>query len=397
MKIPKNPIPLFKVFMSEDAPAAVSKVLMSGFIGQGPKVDEFEESLKEVFKNDNVASVNAGTSAEHLALHLLKKSAENNDFYHGSVVVPRAWPGIQDGDEVLCTALTCTATNWPVLANNLKIKWVDVDIKTMNMDLDDLARKITAKTKVIYLVHWGGYPVDLDKVKEIQETAYRNFGFKPAVIEDCAHAFGSKFKGQPIGSHGNICTFSFQAIKSLTTIDGGALLLPHQELYRRAKLLRWYGIDRESNRKDFRCEDDIPEWGYKFHMNDIAATVGLSNLKHVDRLLDINRSNAKYYDDHLKDCPGVTLLERDPRMNSSFWIYSLLVDDKQGFMDLMKKCNIIVSQVHERNDMHSCVREFRTHLPTLDKVKSKLISIPVGWWVTKEQRKYIVESIKGGW
>jgi len=307
------------------------------------------------------------------------------------------WPGIDDGDEVLCTALTCTATNWPVLANNLKIKWVDTDIKTMNMDLDDLARKITHKTKVIYLVHWGGYPVDLDKVKEIQNTAYKNFGFKPVVIEDCAHAFGSKFKGQPIGSHGNICTFSFQAIKSLTTIDGGALLVPYQQLYRRAKLLRWYGIDRESNRKDFRCEDDIPEWGYKFHMNDVAATVGLTNLQYTDDLLKTQRGNAKFYDDSLAGVDGVTLLERDPRMDSSFWIYSLLVDRKQEFMDWMKECNIMVSQVHERNDIHSCVREFKTHLPTLDTIKSRLISIPVGWWVTQEEREYIVDCIKKGW
>ena len=397
MKKPKDLIPLFKVFMSDEAPKEVSKVLMSGFIGQGPKVEEFEGELKDVFKNDYVVSTNAGTSAEHLAFHLLKKPAENKKIHFGVAMTEHHWPGIDDGDEVLCTALTCTATNWPVLANNLKIKWVDTDIKTMNMDLDDLARKITHKTKVIYLVHWGGYPVDLDKVKEIQNTAYKNFGFKPVVIEDCAHAFGSKFKGQPIGSHGNICTFSFQAIKSLTTIDGGALLVPYQQLYRRAKLLRWYGIDRESNRKDFRCEDDIPEWGYKFHMNDVAATVGLTNLQYTDDLLKTQRGNAKFYDDSLAGVDGVTLLERDPRMDSSFWIYSLLVDRKQEFMDWMKECNIMVSQVHERNDIHSCVREFKTHLPTLDTIKSRLISIPVGWWVTQEEREYIVDCIKKGW
>lgn len=394
----KNNIPLFKVYMSKNATKASSKVLESGYIGQGPIVDEFEKKLGDRFKNDYVVTTNSATSAEHLALHLLKKPQTHNKGFEGVIWTKHEWPGLQDGDEVLATPLTCTATNWPILANNLKIKWVDVDPKTMNMDLDDLARKITRKTKVIMIVHWGGYPVDLDRLKDIQMDTQRKFGFKPAIIEDCAHAFGSKFKGQPIGSHGNICTFSFQAIKHMTSVDGGALVLPHQELYNRAKLLRWYGIDRESNRKDFRCEANIDEWGFKFHMNDVNASIGIENMKEVDNeVLKKHISNAKYYDKNLKGIPGVELLERDPRMESTFWIYSMLVDNKQGFMDWMKECGIMVSQVHERNDIHTCVSEFNAHLPTLDKVQPRLVSIPVGWWVTNGEREYVVDCIKKGW
>jgi dTDP-4-amino-4,6-dideoxy-D-glucose/dTDP-4-amino-2,4-dideoxy-beta-L-xylose transaminase len=155
--------------------------------------------------------------------------------------------GLEDGDEVLTTPLTCTATNWPILANNFNIKWVDIDPETLNMDLDDLARKITPKTKAIFVVHWGGYPLDLDRLEEIQNHANRLYGFKPAIIEDCAHAMGSKYKGKLIGTHGNICTFSLQAIKHITSGDGGLLFVPHDELYKRGKLLRWYGIDRDGN------------------------------------------------------------------------------------------------------------------------------------------------------
>lgn len=385
----KTPIQLFKVYMSKNAKEEVGKVLESGYIGQGPKVDEFEKILKERFKSDYVVTTNSATSAEHLAIHLLKAPYKSANI---------DWHGIKDGEEILATPLTCTASNWPILANNLKIKWVDVDPKNLNMDLDDLARKITPTTKAIMMVHWGGYPVDLDRVHEIQTKAYNTFGFKPSVIEDCAHAFGSTFKGQPIGSHGNICTFSFQAIKHLTSVDGGALIVPHENLYKRAKLVRWYGIDRETNKKDFRCEADVPEYGFKFHMNDVNAIVGMTNIKEVDdNVVKIHKENAKYYDDNLKDIPGLTLLDRDPRMDSSFWIYSLLVDKKQNFMDYMKECGIIVSQVHERNDIHSCVREYKTLLPNLDKITPKLISIPVGWWVSKEEREYIVECIKKGW
>jgi len=391
-------IPLFKVYMSPEAPIAATKVLKSGYIRQGPIVDQFEDKLKGRFNNDYVATTNSATSAEHLALHLLKKPRKSVINNHGVAFYESVWPGLEDGDEVLATPLTCTATNFPILGNNLKIKWVDIDPKTLNMDLDDLARKITNKTKVIFLVHWGGYPMDLDKLKDIQVNSERLYGFKPAIIEDCAHAFGSKFNNKPIGSHGNICTFSFQAIKHLTSVDGGALVLPHKELYTRAKLLRWYGIDRESDRKDFRCEADIPEWGFKFHMNDVSASIGLANLTSVDEnVINIHKSNGKFYDEELKGVKNVTLLERDDRMESAYWIYSLLVEDKDRFSDYMKKCGITTSQVHERNDIHSCLTEFRTQLPNLDKIRNKLTSIPVGWWVSNEDRQYIVDCIKKGW
>jgi dTDP-4-amino-4,6-dideoxygalactose transaminase len=377
-------IPLFKVFMSENAGPEVTKILNSGYIGQGPKVEEFESKLKDFFNQDYVVTLNSGTSGLHMALNLLK--GKNGK-----------WPGFQDGDEVLATSLTCTASNFPILANNLKIKWVDIDPTTLNMDLDDLARKISPRTKAIMLVHWGGYPNDLDKIKEIQNKCYELYGFKPAVIEDGAHSFGSKYKGKYLGNHGNIVMYSLQAIKHITSIDGGLLILPHQNLYDRAKLQRWYGIDRDSNRKDFRCEADIEEWGFKFHMNDVCATVGIENLKFSDKIIGSHQSNAKYYDQNLQNIQGLTTLTRHEGHESAFWIYSMLVDDRDGFYKWMKECNIVVSQVHERNDKHTCVSDYRSPLPTLDKTIGKVVSIPVGWWVNDENREYIVDCIKKGW
>jgi dTDP-4-amino-4,6-dideoxygalactose transaminase len=377
-------IPLFKVFMSENAGPEVTKVLNSGYIGQGEKVEEFESVLRDFLGRDYVVTLNSGTSGLHLALNLLKPKRGN-------------WPGINDGDEVLATSLTCTASNFPILANNLKIKWVDIDATTLNMDLDDLMRKITPKTKVIMLVHWGGYPNDLDKVKEIQNRCYELYGFKPAVIEDGAHSFGSKYKGKNLGNHGNIVMYSLQAIKHITSIDGGLLVLPYNELYDRAKLQRWYGIDRNSNRKDFRCEADIEEWGFKFHMNDVCATVGIENLKFADKIISSHKKNADYYDNNLSDINGLTTLTRHPGHESAFWIYSMLVENRDGFYKWMKECKIVASQVHERNDKHTCIKDYKSPLPTLDKTIGKVVSIPVGWWVNNEQREYIVDCIKKGW
>lgn len=380
-------IPLFKVYMSKNASKEATKIINSGFIGQGPIVEKFENELKKRYKKQNLITTNSATSAEHLALRILQNPNHKLE-----------WPGIEKGDEVLCTPLTCTATNFPVLANNMKIKWVDVNPNNLNMDLEDLERKLSPTTKIIYVVHWGGYPIDLDKITQIQDKCKKIYGFKPEVIEDCAHAFGSKYKGKPIGSYGNYSTFSFQAIKHLTSVDGGLLICPEENSYKRAKLLRWYGIDREDNRKDFRCETDIVEWGYKFHMNDVNASIGLANLKEVDsEVINKHKENGHYYNEHLKNTKGVTLLENKEECDSSYWIYTIKVERQDDFINMMQKKGIMVSRVHERNDKHTCVKDFKCSLPNLDKIVKEMICLPVGWWVTKEQREYIVKSIKQGW
>jgi len=381
----KDLIPLFKVHMSPNIGVPITDVLTSGYIGQGQKVKEFESVLSNYFGNKNVVTTNSATSADHLALRLLFDHSADD------------WLGMAPGDEVLTSALTCTATNWPIVANGLKIKWVDVDKNTCNIDIEDLKSKLSPTTKAIMVVHWGGYPNDLDKLKEVQDVCFDRYGFRPRVIEDCAHSFGATYKGKKLGNHGNMCFFSFQAIKHLTTVDGGALILPSEDLYKRTKLLRWYGIDRESNRKDFRCEEDIPEWGYKFHMNDVNASIGIENFNYIDDVLNKHRQNAEFYNNEFESVPGLTLMENSRDRESSYWIYTMKVNRQQDFMDYMKECGIMVSRVHERNDKHSCVSEFKTDLPNLDELCGQMICIPNGWWITKEQREYIASCIKRGW
>lgn len=373
---------LFKVFMSSDVIEPVNEVLMSGFVTQGKKVEEFESALSEYIGNPRVLTLNSATAGLTLALRLLKQSTES-------------WPGIDDDDIVLTPALTCFATTSAILANNVKIGWLDVDMETANIDLEDLKRKLSPKTKVIYLVHWGGCPVDLDKLKELQEYSFQEFGFKPMIVEDCAHAFGAEFNGKKIGNNENICVFSLQAIKHLTTGDGGIITLPSQELYDRCKLLRWYGIDREKRNykgKDFRMENDIVESGYKFHMNDINATIGLHNLPHVDELLRKDRNNAKYYDEHLQNISGVKLLKHYG--NPAFWLYTIRVSRKDEFINFMKDNNIMTSQVHNRNDINTCVSEYKEELPNLNVLEQDLVCIPVGWWLTESDLEYIVGKIR---
>jgi dTDP-4-amino-4,6-dideoxygalactose transaminase len=377
-------IPLFKVFMSKDVGEAVQQTIYSGMITQGQKVEEFEEKLRELFGYPYILTLNSATAGLTMAMRMIKDEFESKGMI---------W---SNEDEVLTTPLTCMATNVPISANHMRLRWVDVDKHTGLIDLDDLETKINKHTKIISFVHWGGYPVDMEKLDQILTRKEKELGFRPQVIEDCAHAFLSEYKGKKLGTMGNYAVFSLQAIKHLTTGDGGLIFCPSQEAYEKAKLLRWYGIDRAKRNykgKDFRLEADVVDWGYKFHMNDINATIGLNNLPHIEGNIQSIRKNAEYFDAHITN-PYVTIVQPfDDIYKSSYWLYTIFVDEKAKFIEHMKEQSVMVSQVHQRNDIHTCFKEFRCSLPNLDSVEQKIVCIPVGWWLTEKERDAIVSAV----
>lgn len=379
-------IPLFKVFMSDDVLLPLNNILMSGYITQGNIVDEFENKLKEYIDNPYVLTLNSATSGLTIALRLLKNPDPLNN-----------WNGFNiETDVVLTPVLTCFATTAAILANNVNIRWIDVDLNTANIDLDDLKNKLNYNTKVIYILHWGGNPVDLDKLEDIKNYCFDKYGFKPIIVEDCAHSFGAVYDKNKIGNSNNICVFSLQAIKLLTSGDGGIITFPNKELYDRCKLMRWFGIDRDQrnyNKNDFRLENDILEYGYKFHMNDINATIGLFNLKYIDKLLSKNRENAQYYDNKFKDIDGIKIISTNKKSIPSYWLYTIRVRDKLNFIDKMKKANIMTSQVHNRNDIYTCVEKYKENLHNITILEEDLVCIPVGWWLSKQELEYISDTI----
>ena len=364
-------IPMFKVTMNPAVDETLLPVLHSGWIGQGPKVAEFETHLWKKFNNPNVLSLSAGTHGLSLALRLA---------------------GIQPRDEVITTPLTCTATNMPILMQGGTIVWADIR-EDFNIDPESIKECITSNTKAIMVVHWGGYPCDMEEIHNIAQDNHLT------LIEDCAHVWGSTYKDSTIGDceYSDFAMFSFQAIKHMTSVDGGALCTRSQHDYDRGKLLRWYGIDRESPRKDMRCEEDILEWGYKYHMNDVNATIGMANMDHADENVRTARENADYYEDMFNDIDGIECTQVAIDRRSSYWLFTVLVEDRTSFAHMMGSNGIAVSRVHERNDKHTCFRQFRKELPMLEEVVQKMICIPVGYWVSEEDRNYIVEAIKGGW
>lgn len=395
-------IPLFKVYMSPKAKGAVNEVLDSGFIGEGPKVKQFESNLKSYFnaykEYYDITTVNSATSAEHLLYSYFKKDREiTTEVYDGVAYTTSKWEALQPDDEVLTTALTCTATNWPIINEGLNLRWVDVDPLTCNMSLDSLENEINEKTRIITVVHWGGNPIDLDRLESIVTNAKKKYGREIIVIEDCAHSFGSIYKGKNIGFTGNYSTFSLQAIKHITSGDGGFVGVPSQSVSKDFRILRWYGIDREGPRADFRCEADVLEAGYKYHMNDLSAAIGLSNLEDADHIINTNKSNGKYYDNVLADIDGITVIPQVEGAESAYWLYTFHAERRDDLMKHLDEHGIKSSRVHERNDKHTCTIPYRTELPGVDKAVKTMISIPVGYWVTPEDRQYIVNTIKKGW
>ena len=351
-------IPLFKVAMHDDQ-SILTQTIQSGYIGEGPRVRELEERLGAFFEAE-VLATNSCTSALDLAYHLLNLKA---------------------GSEVISTPMTCLATNTPLALRGCMIKWADVDPRTGNIDPPSVRRLFTAKTKAVVCTDWAGRPCDYDEVRKAAPGV--------PIVEDAAHAFGAQYKNNPITWRGgDYIAWSFQAIKHLTTGDGGALKVPLAQR-KRARLLRWYGLDRNSS-ASMRCNQQIPEPGFKYQMNDIAASIGLANLEAAKQHVSMAQHNAQYYCDALPE----GIVSRFDK-GSSYWIFTILVKDPQDFETRMAERGVQVSQVHTRNDRQRAIPSMRSNLVNqgIDEFSSHMISIPVGWWVTGPQLVWIKESV----
>lgn len=357
----KTNIPPREILLPE-----LEKVLYSGYVAQGEKVEEFERAFEAYIGKGHSLSVNSGTAALHIALILA---------------------GVKPGDEVISTPLTAEPTNVAIKMAGAKIRYADIDYNTGNIDPASVETKINSKTKAIMVVDYAGIPVNVTKLQEISEK------YNIPVIEDAAHAFGSKFNGKYAGGHFPYTVFSFQAIKHLTTIDGGILQIQNHDEYEKGKLIRWFGIDKKLT----RLENDIKYQGFKYHMNNVNATIGLVQLSGINSIVDAYISNGKYYDEVLQNIPGIELLEYYPGSEPSYWLYTMKVENRDGFIKKLAENDIAASELHKRSDSHTYLNDFKEELPNMDRFYKKLVHVPCGWWVSKDDRKLIFDKIKEGW
>lgn len=362
----------FNCHVSKKSIKLATEVLKSSFLSEGKTVEDFERELQKKLGLSGPVAVNSGTSAIHLGLVLA---------------------GVGPGDEVIMPAQTFVATGTAVLQQFAKPIFADIQYNTGNIDPNSIKEKITKKTKAIVSVHWGGYPCDME---EINNIAKKN---NLAVIEDAAHALGATYKGRPIGSISRFTAFSFQAIKHLTTGDGGALCCLSKNDYKLAKSLRWFGIDRGQSKPSILGERiyNISNSGYKYHMNNIAAAVGLGNIDDFPKILKRRRRIANYYRKELKNVSGLQLLDYKDDRESAYWLFTILVDDRIKFINKMKSNGIPTSVVHLRIDHNSVFGGIDNNLINQGKFDKNQVSIPAHSGLTDKDVKLIVKTIKKGW
>jgi dTDP-4-amino-4,6-dideoxygalactose transaminase len=341
-------------------------VLYSGQIGEGEVVKQFESEFGQFIGNPNALSFSSGTAALHTALILA---------------------GVRRDDEVISTPMTAEPTNMAIIHAGAKPVWADVDPNSGNMAPDSIAGKISPKTKAILVVHYAGVPASIARIREIAGQ----HGIP--VIEDAAHALGAEYGGRRIGNHSEYVMFSFQAIKHLTTVDGGMLICRNGDDLPRGRRVRWFGIDRAQPRTSV----DVREVGYKYHMNNVTAAIGLAQLGVIEPVLQRHIDNGSYYDHALCDIPGLQICRHDPAAKPAHWLYTVLAERRDDLARYLNEAGVECSQAHRRNDAHPVFAESKTHLPGLDCFYSRMLHIPSGWWVTNEQREYVADCLGRGW
>jgi perosamine synthetase len=373
---PTEGVPLFRPHIPKNSKLEISHTLDTRWIGQGPKVDKFENQFSKKFlSGDPGISVNSGTSALHLSYLLA---------------------GLKSTDEVLVPLFTCTATNIPLLYLNCKIRFVDVDPATLNISIEDLGKKISAKTKAIVVVHYGGFPVDLEAVRKIADE------LKIPVISDNAHAVGTKVNGIDIHEFCDYSMYSFQAIKHITTGDGGMIGLSSkhienvEEKKSLAKKLRWFGIDREAKQGGI-WENDITDIGFKYQMTDLSASLGIAAMEEIDETINLRRNLLNRYEENLIENDDLQIIGKsNGKVTHGAWLFTIKSKKRKKIQEKLRNQKIESGQVHFRNDIYSI---FANHLiknekfPNMDLIEDDYLVLPLHTHISLSDVDRICEII----
>jgi dTDP-4-amino-4,6-dideoxygalactose transaminase len=374
--------PLFKPHVvTQSAVEKLSKVLDSGYLNEGVQVTEFKKELANLFglSTRKLTLTNSCTSALTLALK-------------ASGVVP--------GSKVITTAMTCVATNTPIVTAGARPVWADVDPETGMLTVESINKVLTPEVKAVVVVAWAGSPPELDVLYDFCQRK------NVKLILDAAHAFGAKYHNKQIHHWADMTCYSFQAIKHITTGDGGAIVCNSEESQSLVERLKWFGLDRDSSKdekgdwKGQQWDVDILDAGYKFNMNNISAAIGLSQIPHVERILNTHKANAKQYDKLFENDNVVRPLKQYRGAESSYWVYTVRLRKTSSNMTrdhLVKVLNqegVNAGLVHVPNHDYTTFKEYYRFLPKLKEFSDSQFSIPCGWWLTSADITTIYNKIQ---
>ena len=369
LNVKKKSIPIFYPHIPKKGLNALSRVLSGRWLGQGPLVDKFEKVFSKKFcDNEPVVAVGSGTDALHLAYILA---------------------GIKKNDEVICPVFTCTATNIPLLYIGAKIKFADIDLNNFNISIEHIEKLITKKTKAIVFVNYGGILCNLDK---LQAIAKKN---KLVLIQDAAQSLGAQYNKKSIVNYADYTIFSFQAIKHITSGDGGALCVKNFKNYKKGLRIRWFGIDRPK-KQGGTWENDITEIGYKYQLTDIGACLLLESIKEFDLIKKHRNLIYKTYLDNIVQSKFLQcIISNDKKSDEVMWLFTIVSPYKDIIQKELRKKNIETNQVHFRNDKYSIFKKFvkNTEFKNMNMLQNNYLVLPMHTKMSINDAKRVSKEI----
>ena len=354
----------------------LEEIFSSGWIGLGPRTKTFEEKISNFLNCGNFIATNSCTSSLHLAIRCLNLPKES---------------------KILTTPITFVSTNSAILYENHSPVFYDIDPDTGNADPLSIERMISIHPdiKAIILAHIGGYSCDMERINEI---AKRN---KIQVIEDCAHSFGGKYKGKMIGDTDNTCVWSFQAVKNLPVGDGGGISTKDDAIASRIRKLIWLGIDKntversnlDSKKQSYNWDYEVIDIGYKYHMTDIMATIGLVQFEYLESDNQRRKLIAERYRNEITN-PKCKKPDYKEDRESSYHFYPLFFENRD---DVYKKLtdNLIYPGMHyKKNDRYIIFRNFeKDKLNGADLFERSELTLPIHLHLTDEDITKIISIV----
>jgi perosamine synthetase len=354
-------IPIFKPFMPKGITSELEQILYSGNLSFGKIGNAFEQRISSYIGNEKALIVSS---------------------YNQALLIILSTLGLESGDEIVASPVSCLASNQPFAIKGLKVIWADVDPNTGSLSVDDVKNKISKKTKAIFHNQYCGY---LGHINEINAIG-KEYGIP--IIDDCIEAFGSEIQGKKAGNLGtDITVFSFQTVRLPNTIDGGAIVFKDDVLFEKAKMIRDYGIDRATFRdelNEINKSCDIKLEGYGALMSEINSLIGFRQMHTIQNLLQKQRANAAVWDNIIDEIKGVEKLSLIDNTLPNYWVYGLIAENKIDTIKKFREQGFYATSVHINNNIYSIFNN-KVELKGVNEFMNHFVALPCGWWVEKEQ------------
>jgi len=373
-------LPFHRPDIGEEEISQVLGVLRSGWLTTGPKVREFEQEFAAMVGAKHAVAVNSCTAALHLSLEAA---------------------GVSEGDEVILPTMTFAATAEVVAYFKARPVLVDCVEDTLNLDIGRIEASITDKTKAIIPVHFAGHPCDMKRILSIARTRSLH------VVEDAAHAFPARYEGKMVGSIGDSTCFSFYATKNITTGEGGMVTTDNAEWAARVRMMSLHGLSRDAwNRYSAQGSwyYEILSPGFKYNLTDIAAALGLAQLKKADRFRKIRERYAALYDEGLCGLPEIVLPRSSPHVQHAWHLYVIQLDlsrlrlTRNEFITQLQKAGIGTSVHFIPLHLHPYYRKTwgyqPSDFPVADMVFQRTLSLPLYSGMSENDVYRVIESVR---